>query len=201
MLNYIAMGATLAIAAAVQPGPLQTYIISQSLSRGWRRTLPAAFAPLLSDAPIIALVLLILSAIPQGFVRFLHFAGALFIFYLAYTTYITWRNYENRTQEHQEKEQTLLKAVTVNLLNPAPYLAWSFVMGPIFLRGYRETPANGIALLVGFYTTIVICQMNIIFVFAFARKLGPRINRILLGISIIGLFGFGVYQLWMGFNA
>ena len=57
MIAYLILGMTYAFAAAVEPGPLQTYLISQTLSHGWRRTLPAAFSPLISDGPVIALVL------------------------------------------------------------------------------------------------------------------------------------------------
>ena len=35
MLSYLIFGITYAFAAAVQPGPFQTYIISQTLNRGW----------------------------------------------------------------------------------------------------------------------------------------------------------------------
>ena len=56
MLKYLILGISFAFAAAVQPGPLQTYIISQTLKNGWRSTLPASFAPLLSDGPILILV-------------------------------------------------------------------------------------------------------------------------------------------------
>ena len=38
----------------------------------------------------------------------------------------------------------------------------------------------------------------IILVFGTAAKLGPRVNRALLGISAIALFCFGIYQLWLG---
>lgn len=46
MTTYLILGITYAFAAAMQPGPFQTYVIAQTLSRGWKRTLPAAFAPL-----------------------------------------------------------------------------------------------------------------------------------------------------------
>jgi len=36
MLQYLVLGATYAFAAAVQPGPLQAYVISQALAAGWR---------------------------------------------------------------------------------------------------------------------------------------------------------------------
>jgi len=58
----VLLGATCAFAAAVQPGPFQTYLISSTLTRGWRRTLPVVLAPLLSDVPVIALVLLVLTS-------------------------------------------------------------------------------------------------------------------------------------------
>ena len=57
MLDYLTVGIGFAFAAAVQPGPFLAYAISQSLTNGWKRTLPIAFAPIMSDVPIICLVL------------------------------------------------------------------------------------------------------------------------------------------------
>jgi threonine/homoserine/homoserine lactone efflux protein len=64
MWLYILQGIGYGLAAAAQPGPFQTYLISQALIKGWRRTVPAALAPLVSDGPIIALCLLVLSQLP-----------------------------------------------------------------------------------------------------------------------------------------
>jgi threonine/homoserine/homoserine lactone efflux protein len=64
MWIYLLQGMGFGLAAASQPGPFQTYLISQSLARGWKHTLPAALAPLISDGPIIALCLLVLSQVP-----------------------------------------------------------------------------------------------------------------------------------------
>ena len=72
MWLYIVQGIGYGLAAAAQPGPFQTYLISQTLVKGWKRTLPAALAPLLSDGPIIALCLLVLSQVPIWFQRFLY---------------------------------------------------------------------------------------------------------------------------------
>jgi len=96
------------------------------------------------------------------------------------------------------RQQTLLKAVIVNALNPAPYLSWSLVMGPLFLEGWKASPANGLALLIGFYFTFIFSLAGIIFLFGYAGKLGPRISRFLLGLSAIVLLLFGIYQLWIG---
>ena len=83
MLRYLVIGMTFAFAAAVQPGPFQAFLLSQALTRGWRRTLPAAFAPLLSDGPIILLVLLVLTHVPAWLVTVLQGLGGIFLLYLA----------------------------------------------------------------------------------------------------------------------
>src|SRR5919108_3134723 len=93
MWLYILQGIGYGLAAAAQPGPFQTYLISQTLLKGWKRTLPAAFAPLLSDGPIIALCLLVLSQIPLWLQRFLYIAGGLFVLYLSYSAYKSWKHF------------------------------------------------------------------------------------------------------------
>ncbi len=199
IMSYLIFGITYAFAAAVQPGPFQAFIISQTLSKGWRSTLPAAFAPMLSDAPIITLVLLILSTIPDNMVYLLQLAGGIFLLYLSYGAYNSWRTYdENQITKRQTGQQTLFKAAIVNLLNPNPYIGWSLIMGPLLIEGWRETPANGIALVLGFYLTLTICTAGIIILFAAARNLGPRVSKISIGISALALAGFGIYQIFMG---
>lgn len=199
MGTYLILGITYAFAAAMQPGPFQTYVIAQTLSRGWKRTLPAAFAPMLSDAPIIVLTLFLLSQLQTGFLRFLHLGGGLFLLYLTWRSFQTWHNFHRAVPAADTAgHQTLLSAAFVNLLNPNPYIAWSLIMGPLFLKGWREAPTNGISLIVSFYVTMTACTMGIILLFAFARKLGPRVNRVALGLSTVALGAFGIYQLWMG---
>jgi threonine/homoserine/homoserine lactone efflux protein len=199
MWFYILQGIGYGLAAAAQPGPFQTYLISQTLTRGWKRTLPAALAPLVSDGPIITLCLLVLSQVPLWFQKFLYIAGGIFILYLAYGAYKSWKNFDsNILSPETGAHQSVLKAALMNALSPGPYIFWSLVTGPILLRGWRETPVNGISFLAGFYMTMVSSLLAIILVFGTAARLGPKVNRILLGISAIALFCFGVYQLWLG---
>jgi len=202
MTGYLILGMTYAFAAAVQPGPFQTYLISQTLANGWRRTIPAAFAPLLSDGPIIALVLLVLSRMPGWLVQVLQCAGGVFLLYLAVGAFKTWRDFDvEKTKEIQSSRQTVLNAAMVNLLNPAPYIGWSLVMGPLLIKGWREAPTNGIALLIGFYTTMILVTLGIMLMFSGARNLGPRVSRALVGLSAIALVCFGLYELWQGTGA
>ena len=132
--------------------------------------------------------------------RVLYIAGGIFILYLAYGTYTSWKNFDSRLPSVETGTQhSILKAALMNALGPGPYIFWTLVTGPILLKGWRETPVNGIGFLIGFYVTLVSSLAALILIFGTAAKLGPKFNRMLLGISAIALTCFGLYQLWLGF--
>lgn len=196
---YLIQGIGFGFAAAAQPGPFQTYLISQALARGWRRTLIAAFAPLVSDAPVIAVCLFVLSRIPAWFERFLHIASGIFVLYLAFGAFKAWRHFaSDLPQREVGNEKSLLYASLVNLLSPGPYLFWSLITGPILLAGWRESPALGVSFLLGFYAAFISSLIAIIVAFGVMSRFGRTINRTLLGFSVLALFCFGLYQLWLG---
>jgi hypothetical protein len=71
-------------------------------------------------------------------------------------------------------------------------------MGPLLLKGWREAPTNGIALLAGFYSILILVTLGIMLVFSVAKKAGLRINQSLVGLSAIALAIFGLYEIWLG---
>lgn len=197
MLAYILQGLTLGFAAGAQPGPFQTYLITQTLANGWRKTLIAAFAPLISDGPIIVITLLALRQTPTSLQRGLYIAGGLFILYLAWSSFRQWRAFdENLTEVPQT--QSLWKAALMNLISPGPYIFWSLVSGPIFLKGLSEAPSNGIGFMVAFYGTMISLNLALIVLVGLASQIGGRIRRGLLLFASIALSIFGLYQLWLG---
>jgi threonine/homoserine/homoserine lactone efflux protein len=199
MLPHVILGATYGFAAAVQPGPFQAYLVSSTLSHGLRRTLPAVLAPLLSDVPIISLVLLVLTQVPPTVLNALRLAGGAFLLYLAGGAFAAFRAYESPTAgSSAQAAQTLVKAAVVNLLNPNPYISWSLVLGPLLLQAWRAAPASGLALLASFYLAMMVTTSLILVPFAGARSLGPRVGRGMVGLSAAALAAFGVCQLWAG---
>ena len=204
ILPFLLQGIGYGFSAAVQPGPFQTYLISQTLLNGWRRTLIAALAPLLSDGLIIVTVLLILTHLPAAFRLALQLAGGVFILYLAWGAFHAWRRFDVVTPPAPAAgagAQSLLRAALMNFLNPNPWIFWSLVTGPILIRAWGESPDKGIAFLVGFYGAMIGCLALIIILFGTARRLGPRVSRAALGISAVALAGFGIYQLIKGISA
>jgi threonine/homoserine/homoserine lactone efflux protein len=200
MLMYILQGVAYGFSGAVQPGPFQTYVISEALRKGWRRTLPAALSPLVSDGPIIALAVLLLSRLPTGWDRILYIVGGGFVMTLAWSAFRAWRDFDlTQPLPDREVEATgLLKAALMNALSPGPYLYWGLVTGPILLTAWREKPSHGIGFLVGFYGALVGGLVSIIVLFGAARRLGPRVTRWMVGFSAVALAAFGLYQVWQG---
>ena len=199
MLNYIIQGVAYGFAAGVQPGPFQTYLASQTLEHPLKRTLPMAAAPLISDGPILVMVLFILSKVPQWLLQMLEIAGGVFVVYLAFGV---WKSWNRRGIFHSVdvsgSGKTLLQAALVNFINPAPYLFWSLVTGPILLAGWRQAPVNGIGMLAGFYGTMIASCSVIIMIFSVAKRLGDKLTHRLQLFSALALGGFGLYHIILG---
>src|ERR1700690_1140815 len=139
MFEYLLIGGGFAFAAAIQPGPLQAFLLSSVAQRGWKRTLPAAFSPLLSDGPIALIVLLVINRLPDVMRRILQIAGGFLLLYLAWASYRQWK--QPAVVDSEQKgpaPRTLLQAAGINLLNPNPYLGWSLVLGPAFLSAWHQ---------------------------------------------------------------
>ncbi|WP_374688226.1 LysE family translocator [Promineifilum sp.] len=198
MLSYLLRGLILGATAAAQPGPFQAFLLSLIARNGWRRALPAAFAPLLSDGPILLVVLLVLTRLPERFLSILQMAGGLFLLYLAWGA---WRSFRRDPAAGGEAMRGgIVKAALMNALSPSPYIFWATIAGPILIAGWRESPALGLAFVLGFYVAIVGGLALFILAIGAAGRVEPRINRALGAISAVALFAFGLYQLTTGIS-
>jgi threonine/homoserine/homoserine lactone efflux protein len=194
---YLLLGGGFAFAAAIQPGPFQAFLVSRVAATGWKRTLPACLAPLLSDGPIALLVLLVLGRLTPAFQQGLRACGGLLLLYLAGVALVQWRN-PVEAAAGGSAPRTLFEAVLVNALNPNAYLGWALVLGPTMLAAWRERPSFAVALVVGFYAVLVATLGGFIVLAGAARWLGPRGRRTLVGVSALLLAGLGVYLLASG---
>jgi threonine/homoserine/homoserine lactone efflux protein len=199
LFTYLLAAAAIGFSAGVTPGPLQAVFLSYAIKGGWKKALPAAFAPLVTDGPVILLVLVILNNLPAVFLRILQIGGAAFILYLAWESYQAYRHFEDiKAAEDTGTWGTLLKAATMNLLGPGPWLFWSLINGPNLLLAWGVSPWWGIAYLASFYGVFILSNIALILVFSSMRKMGEQVRRTLLLVSALILAGFAVYQLLQG---
>lgn len=201
MLEYMIIGGGLAFAAAVQPGPLQAFLLSRVAAVGWRRTLPAAFAPVISDGPVAVLMLVLLHSLARGFESILRGAGGIVLLYFAARAFIDWRNTGcGAVGEGPSAPRTLMHAVAVNIVNPGPYLGWSLILGPLVIQEWANQPQNAVALIVSFYVVMVCCLAAFILIVGTTTFLGDRGRRFLLLASSAAPGCLGVYSLLAAFR-
>ncbi len=199
MLSTILTAATIGFSAGVTPGPLQAIFLSYAIKGGWKKALPAAFAPLVTDGPVVLLVLLVLNNLPGIFLRILQIGGAIFILYLAWESFKAFRQFREIDMIQETNGwQTLLKAATMNLLAPGPWLFWSLINGPNLLQAWAISPWWGAAYLASFYGLFILSNIVLILLFSTMRKMGEQVRKGLLLVSAVVLAGFAVYQLLQG---
>lgn len=201
-LSFFLQGAALGLSALATPGPLQTLLISETLQGGFKRGARITLAPLITDAPIIVLMLVILTQVPPVVVRVLSIVGGLFVLYLAWGLARQWRAGTTGNVAVVETRpigwKGLWRASVVNWLNPNPYLFWALVGGPTLIAALNQSLWSGLAFLIGMYGVFVGGMLSIVVVFHFARNLGPRVVRGLLLLSVIALTMFGMLLLARG---
>lgn len=151
MIELLIAGITLGLYAGFSPGPLLVLVISQTLKHGYKEGVKVAFAPIISDIPIITVCLLFLSLI-SSYNLILGIISIIGGFYLGYLAYECFKTRGLTADIQLEQPKSLQKGVMLNLLNPAPYLFWITIGGPIIIPAYGENPLSILWFIIGFYT-------------------------------------------------
>lgn len=199
MWLFFLQGVTLGFSAAVLPGPLQAFLITQTTQHGWRRTLPAVLAPLLSDGPIILLMVFILTQLPPLVLTLIQVVGGLFILYLAWRAWQSLQKPADTASQPAGQPQTVWQATLTNLLNPNPFIFWGTVGGLALVEGWRTSAGHGLAFLVGMYGTMLTGLALFIVLVGTVGAVKPELNRWLGYTAAVLLLGFGLWQLATAF--
>lgn len=189
-------GIVLGIAAAATPGAFQVYLITQSIIHGFKQGKQIALAPLISDPPIVIIVLLFLNQLPRSFMKVVSIAGGIFVIYLAVSTYIKWRKSSTiNIDQHQTFRGNIFRGAIINILSPGLYLYWTLVNGPLLLSALQQSYLSGVSFLIGFYGLFIGGMLAMAALFAQFRRLGDKFISGMQLISAIILASFGIFLL------
>jgi len=187
MFYYLLSGITLGLSAGLSPGPLLALVLSETLAHGKKAGILVAFAPFLTDLPIILLSLLMINFLSSSHLAFglLSFAGAFYLLWLARENFQT-RQFKVNTGG---SGRSLKKGVLVNFLNPAPYLFWISVGSPLMIRGCDLNKMNPVLFLAGFYLLLVGSKVLIaVLVGVYRTRISDQLYRMInlfLGLLLI----------------
>jgi threonine/homoserine/homoserine lactone efflux protein len=191
LLAFLFQGAALGLAAAATPGPLLAFLVTQTLEGGWRRGMPIALAPLLSDLILVPVILLLLKQLDPRALRVLGLAGGVFILYTAWSLWKSRRSGQAEALLEPQTGLSLRRAVVINFLSPGPYAYWSTVNGPLVMRAWGISIGHAAGFVISFYALFVGTMLAMVLALHFARQKAPRLvsGLMLAGIVILVLFG------------
>ena len=151
-MDVIALGLILGLGAGLAPGPLMALVVAAALERGFAAGARVAAAPLLTDAPIIALSVLVLSRLPETVLAGLSLAGAAFVLVLAVEAL---RTGPPEAAPEGAAARDLRRGALVNALSPHPWLCWITVGGPVLVDAADRSAALAVGFLVAFYALLI----------------------------------------------
>lgn len=194
-IGYFTQAALLGLSAALLPGALQAFFFAQALRLGRTHALILALTPLLSDGPLVVAVLVLLRQVPPAWMRALAVIGGVYLLYLAWNLFRTPEESANVSPD-AGRIRTLFQAITINWLNPNPYVFWTTVLGPLVLKGWAVAPTYGLGFIAVFYGVMVLGNTGLIWLFGTMHGLPMVWRRRLVRFAALVLAGMGLRLLW-----
>jgi len=195
LIEFLALGSLLGLAAGTSPGPLLAVTISETLQYGKWEGIKVAVSPLITDLPIVLSVLYVLSHLASYdfIIGIIAFFGAS---YLIYSGIESLKIKKDSVELNIEKEDALKKGVIVNFGNPHPYVFWFSIGGPIIYKSLNTHVSATVLFILGFYIFLVGSKVVITLIveksksfinskhyFSIIRALG--IAQIIFGLTFI----------------
>lgn len=194
MFTALLTGLGIGLAAGVSPGPLLVLVVTSALRGGLRAGLAAAAAPLISDLVVVTVVLLVLRELNSSVLGWLGVLGGLAIIGVGVQTFREGRTARLRVESDSGDtalRRALGQAVLVNLISPHPWISWITALGPLTISAWRADPAAGVAVVVGFYLTLVGAKAALAAVVVRGRgrlsENGYRRTVMTAGVSLVAL--------------
>jgi threonine/homoserine/homoserine lactone efflux protein len=154
-MTELVAGLSLGLGAGISPGPLLTLVVTSTLERGFGAGFRVAVSPLVTDAPIIALTVAVVSSVGGGALRLLGVVGGLTVAAMGAWSIATSGRGPELTAVPSAGRADLWRGVVVNALSPHPWIFWIGVGAPLLVTAWRGSPTLGIAFLGGFYLLLI----------------------------------------------
>lgn len=170
LITAISTGFILGLSAGIAPGPMLTLVVTQSLRYGAREGLKVSLSPLLTDFPIIAITLFLLSGIAHFdiYIGVISFAGGIYVAVLAYECFYAKIS---GIAAQSAAPRSLKKGIVVNFLNPHPYVFWITIGSPLLIKYYNAGISTAAGFIAIFYVMLVGSKIALAVVAGGSRRL------------------------------
>jgi threonine/homoserine/homoserine lactone efflux protein len=201
MSEIVISGLVLGLSAGFAPGPLMALVLAQTLRHGSKEGVKTALAPLLTDAPVILLSLLVTAGLAHLdlFLGLVSLAGGLFVGYLAVDSF---RPPRLDLGASPAGPRSWTKGVITNFLSPHPWLFWFTVGAATLAKAHARGWLAAAVFLLMFY--LCLCGTKVAMALVAGRSrafLSGRAYRFILaalGIAL-GVFALRLLRDALGF--
>ncbi|MCB2188697.1 MAG: LysE family transporter [Deltaproteobacteria bacterium] len=169
MWAALTSGLLMGLAAGFSPGPLSVLVLANTLRHGVAEGSKVALAPLVTDPPIVAACLWLVS----GVERFGAALGAVSLAGAGFVLHLAWDSATARPLDPEgarEAPHALRQGILANFLSPHPYLFWVTVGAPLCLWHARESWVGGGEFLGSFYLGLVGAKLSLAWATGRARS-------------------------------
>ena len=138
MLTVLSAALVYGLTGGLAPGPLMTLVLTQTLRHGAREGIKTALAPLITDGPIIAVLLVFLDEVAaiKPLIGAIGIAGTLYLLWLAWESWTSPP--PSAADVSTAAPRSIVRGALVNLLNPNPYLFWLTAGTPMLVKAWRQ---------------------------------------------------------------
>ncbi len=195
MIYYLSFGLILGLTAGLSPGPLLTLVVSETLQHGFRSGAKIALAPIITDAPIVIVTLLIATQLSDidSLLGVISLIGGCYVLYIAYES---TRQKENEHRQRQPSHRSLVKGVLANALSPHPYMFWLSIGAPTVAKSIDVSIAAPVLFIGCFYLFLVGSKILLAALVGKSRFLlsgSPYIYTMKFLALTLGIFGIVLF--------
>jgi threonine/homoserine/homoserine lactone efflux protein len=199
MMTALATGVFFGLSCGLAPGPLLALLLAQTLRHGPREGCKIALTPLVTDAPIIVVALVVAAKLAElrPLLGVVSIAGGVFVLYLAWDSF---RPVRPGADAPVERPRSWFKGILTNLLSPHPWLFWLTVGAAILAKAIAQSWLVAAAFLSSFYVLLVGSKVGVALLAGRSRDLlaarpyrvAMRVLAVLLGVFALLLFREGL---------
>jgi threonine/homoserine/homoserine lactone efflux protein len=202
LIACVLIAATLGLLAGLAPGPYTTMVAATGLERGFRAAVPIALAPLVTDVPPMVVATFVVRTLNWPALTLLGLAGGVLIAMVG-VRFLRAHSIPGMPPTAGERPSgarqsvRLAHVLTANLLNPAPWVFWFVLAGPLLLVQLRAGWLRGAAFVVVLFGVNILSASSLAWLASHGRRAMAPVNqrRVLVAVGIT-LACAGVFMVW-----
>jgi len=204
VISALAAGTILGLFAGLAPGPYTTMVVATALERGFRKALPFAFTPFITDMLPLICTVFVLDRLNWTALTILGVAGGAVVMMIG-VRFIRHHGVQHLQTLHDRDDwkgsARGAHVIATGLLNPAPWLFWLVVGSPLFLASLAHSRGAGAAFLVSLFFVNIGSASTLAWLASRGRLVMPPVwQRRILVAAGTGLILTGAFLAWQALD-